>query len=537
MIAAVVRRVGYERRVDVGLIVEGVAVEPCAAVREVSDGGVCSGEWGPWLPGFVREAMQPADRQRRLGVHHTPPQVVGDILDLLERTTGPIAAHTSVLDPAVGGGAFLLAVAERMSGDRVGIVENLWAVDIDPIALAAAHSSLSLWAGVPVPSDRFVLGDFLASSTSEQLPDRVDLVVGNPPFLSQLRGPTARGADARAALRARWPDVGGYVDDAGAFLLAGAERVSARGAMVLVQPDSVLASSDAAPVRARLQAGAPIRGLWVDAKRSFAASVDTVAIVSAPGKPGPVQVGWVEAAEPTAASWGHLLAVARGVPVIEAPNAGATLGSIANVTAGFRDQYYGLVDAVVDDAGGDHPLITVGLIDPLRNRWGVVPARFAKQRFQHPSVDLDRVDPAIADWIQARLVPKVLVASQTKVIEAIVDEVGCTVPSVPVVSVEPGPEAPSLWHVAALLTSPFATTLAVLDAAGTALSADAIRVSAARLARLPLPLDRDLWDTAAVAARRGDVDECGRAILCAHGLDHRSDVLEFWQARRPSSLR
>ncbi|MGB1506480.1 MAG: hypothetical protein ACPHDT_13450, partial [Acidimicrobiales bacterium] len=115
-----------------------------------------------------------------------------------------------------------------------------------------------------------------------------------------------------------------------------------------------------------------------------------------------------------------------------------------------------------------------------------------------------------------------------------VDEVGSAVPSVPVVSVEPRPDAPSLWHLAALLTSPVATTLAVLDAAGSAMSADAIRVSAPRLARLPLPGDRRAWDEAAIAAHRGDIDECGWAMLRAHGLGHRCDVFEFWRSRIPS---
>jgi len=533
-IAAVVHRVATARHVEVELIVDGVVVDAADSVLEAGTGSVCAGPWGPWLPGFVREALQPSEAQRVLGVHHTPPQIVGDILDLLEQTTGPIADRASVLDPAVGGGAFLLAAAERMRGDRIDVAERFWAVDLDPVALGTAHAALSLWAGGSVPSDRFVVGDFLAATTGAHLPERVDLVVGNPPFLSQLKGPTARSADARAALRRRWPDVGGYVDDAAAFLLAGAELLASDGAMVLVQPDSILAASDAAAVRARLQTVAPIRGLWVDENRSFAASVDTVAIVAAPGDSGPVQVGWGAAVEPSAGSWGHLLAAARGVPIIATPSDTPTLAEIADVTAGFRDQYYGLVDAVVDDADGDHRLITVGLIDPLHNGWGERPARFAKQRFRHPSIDLDRVDPAVRDWIRARLVPKVLVASQTKVLEAIVDEVGSAVPSVPVVSVEPRPDAPSLWHLAALLTSPVATTLAVLDAAGSAMTADAIRVSAPRLARLPLPGDRSAWDEAAAAACRGDLDECGWAMLRAHGLGHRCDVFEFWRSRIPT---
>ena len=75
----------------------------------------------------------------------------------------------------------------------------------------------------------------------------------------------------------------------------------------------------------------------------------------------------------------------------------------------------------VDDATGAHPLVTSGVIDPLDDGWGRRPTRFAKRSFGAPSVLLDRVDPSIDAWIRDRLVPKVLVASQTRVIEAIVD--------------------------------------------------------------------------------------------------------------------
>lgn len=523
------------RGVEVDLIVAGRAVAPAPVVvdLDVSD-AIVAGEWGPWLPGFVREAMTERAAQRRLGVHHTPPAVVDEILDLVERAVGPIGPSLTVLDPAVGGGAFLLAAVERFTGDRAEIAGRCWAVDVDAVALATARAALSLWARHQLPDDHFVTGDFLAPSTVGQLPDGFDLIVGNPPFLSQLRGDTSRSADAREALRERWPDVGRYVDDAAAFLLAAADLLGSGGALALVQPNSVLAASDTAPVRARLQTAAPIRGLWVDEQRSFAAGVDTVAVVAVRDRdPGPVLVGDVECPAPSGASWGGLLAAGRGVPLIEVSDGRPTLGTIAHLTAGFRDQFYGLVDAVQDDPDARHPLITVGLIDPLDNAWGRIPAKFARRSFTHPGVVLERVDPKIDGWIRDRMVPKVLVASQTKVLEAIVDEAGVQVPSVPVVSVEPGANAPSLWHVAALLTCPVATVLALLDASGTALSANAIRVSASRLAALPLPVDRDAWDAAADAAQRGDVAACGAAMLDSHGFGDRRDVFDFWRSRLP----
>ncbi|MEO0495553.1 MAG: hypothetical protein AAF081_19265, partial [Actinomycetota bacterium] len=158
--------------------------------------------------------------------------------------------------------------------------------------------------------------------------------------------------------------------------------------------------------------------------------------------------------------------------------------------------------------------------------------RFAKRSFDAPSVLIDRVDPSIAGWVRDRLVPKVLVASQTRVLEAIVDAEGRRVPCTPVVSVEPTGSA-SVWHLAALLTSPVASAWLLADAAGTALSADAVRVSASTLAALPLPADDRAWDTAAEAARTGDVAGCGRAMLTAHGIDD-DTLLAWWWERMPT---
>jgi len=533
-VAAVVLLVARARGLEVVLDLDGAEVAPSTAVLAIDDGIADAGEWGPWLPGFVREALESPTRRKRMGIHHTPPSVVSDILDLAETAVRPLAGVASVLDPAVGGGAFLLAAVERMAGAPADVVARLWAVDVDPLALATCRASLALWAGVAPPIEQFIVGDFLAAEVQMSLPPMVDAVVGNPPFLSQLRDRTVRSDSAREHLRARWPDVGRYVDDAAAFLLAGGELLNDGGVMALVQPTSLLGAADAEPVRHRLAVTAPPRAVWVDGHRSFAAGVDTVAVVAAPGAPSDVLVGSDRHPLPGSASWGALLAAARGVPAPPSPPAeGQSLASIASVTAGFRDQYYGLVDAVHDDPTGEIRLITSGLIDPLHNRWGSRPCRFAKRTLTHPAVDLDLVAPAVRSWVHDRLRPKVLVASQTRVLEAIVDPAGALVPSVPVVSVEPNGSAPSLGHVAALLTCPVATARLLHEAAGTALSATAIRVSARRLADLPLPVDRRAWDRAAAAVEVGDVDACGVAMLAAHGLEDRTDLLDHWRSTRP----
>lgn len=531
-VAAAVAAVATHCGQQVELIVDGTVVDAAPAVAEVEVDPEVIERWGPWLPGLLRETLVPSEGRRGFGVHHTPPDVVEEILDLAETCGTVWTESTTALDPAVGGGAFLLAVASRLPGSRSDVVARLQGIDIDPLAVAATVAGLTLWAGTPPPAGAFRVADFLAVEPSALSP--VDVVVGNPPFLSQLKGSGIRTREDRERLAARWAGVGRYVDDAMAFALASVDVVVEGGVVVLVQPASALGAADAEPVRARLMASAPLRGLWVDRTRRFAADVDTVALVACRGgDEGPVSVEGVAMPPPASTSWAPLLSVGAGTPLIER-HPGPVLSDVARVTSGFRDQFYGLRGAVDDDPDGAHPLVTSGAIDPLRLRWGYRPSRFDRVRYTHPVVDLQRVDEGVRPWVEARMVPKVLVASQTKVIEAVVDEAGRAVPGTPVVSVEPTDPEVDVWHLAALLTSPVATALLVREAAGTALSADAVRVSARLLGSLPLPMDNAAWASAAEQARQGDVVGCGTSMLSAHGLGDRPDLLEWWVARIPA---
>src|SRR5690606_11062339 len=100
-----------------------------------------------------------------------------------------------------------------------------------------------------------------------------------------------------------------------------------------------------------------------------------------------------------------------------------------------------------------------------------------------------------ASWAVARRVPKVLVATQTRVVEAVVDEAGGWLPSVPVITVTAPPDR--LWHVAAALHAPTASVVAAHRSAGTARSLGAIKLSARQVEGLPAPVDPAAWDEGA----------------------------------------
>lgn len=180
----------------------------------------------------------------------------------------------------------------------------------------------------------------------------------------------------------------------------------------------------------------------------------------------------------------------------------------------------------MSDEGDGAPLITSGLIDVNRCHWGARPVRFARQRYAAPRVDIGRLDPALAAWATRRLVPKVLVATQTRVIEAVVDAAGAWLPSVPVITVTPR-RRDDEWRIAAVLAAPPVSAWAAATYLGCGLSGSALKLSASQVVGLPLPSTP--WDDAVEALRSGAVDRAAELMCAAYEVDDPA-VLRWWRA-------
>jgi SAM-dependent methyltransferase len=421
-------------------------------------------------------APQPAEessRRRRLGAWYTPTALVDHVVDLAfdSPTVVPGDRALRVLDPACGDGRFLAAVRRR-----AGSVE-LTGCDLDPDALAASRTTLG-------DDAELIAADALEHDWAGR---ELDLVIGNPPFLNRLASLTTRGH------RSRWGG-GPYADAAAEFLALAVDLVRPQGGRVaLIVPQSLLTARDAAPIRAAVTRRAALTHLWWSPTTMFDAQVRTAALVLTTGAhQGPVRRTYgptFDAHRPAhlQASWGALL-LDGDEAAPRTPTDGPVLGDLASFSADFRDQYYGLVGAVGDELDGP-PLITCGLIDPGRCLWGERAVRFARQSYQAPRVDLARLRPELQRWAAARLVPKVLIANQTRTIEAVVDHCGAWLPSVPVISAVPrDPTDPdALDRIASVLGSPAATAWVRHHAAGSGLSADTIRLNPRLLASIPVP--------------------------------------------------
>ena len=365
------------------------------------------------------------------------------------------------------------------------------------------------------------------------------VMIGNPPFLSQLSNATAASRGLAALLRVQSDGaISRYADLASAFLLAAARRVQPGGRIGFVLPASVMAGRDTEAVRAHVLEACRLQHLWLAEGYAFGCMVRPCALVlerhgapAVPATPGASSLTFHAntASYPVGRSSGHapakimpalsvrfddphplstVAASLDGVPIIRMRSTGR-FGDHATVTADFRDQYYGLRGFIVeDDTLGDRSrdafpkLVTSGTIDLAACHWGTRSVRFLGEVWQSPRVDRERMreEGSLAAWMERRCVPKLLLATQTRVLEVYVDARGDLVPSVPLITIVPHVgEDP--WMLAAALAAPPITAHALRISFGAAMDARSIRLAAAQVAALPMPSDACAWRDAAHAFR------------------------------------
>ena len=383
----------------------------------------------------------PVSQRKLLGAWYTPPELVDAVATEVLRGFSP----RTVLDPACGDGRFL-----------------------EPFAASAAVTGIDV-----DPTTTWTHGDSLSMDWGNR---QFDAVVGNPPFLNQLARSTSRGGKSRFG-------GGPYADSAAEFLSLAVRLTRTGGRVGLVLPLSMLSTRDVAAIRDDVSQRAALRWMWWSTTLMFDANIRVWAGVWEVGcAQGEVRraCGPKFEVRPSIAmpeQWSGLIA-----DTVQAAHDGPVLGDIASFTADFRDQYYGLVGSVSDASIGS-PLITSGLIEPNECWWGRQTVRFAKHRYSAPRVDLSALSPSLQQWAAQRLVPKILIANQTRRIEAVIDREGDWLPSVPVITCT----TDRLDEVVAVLHSDAATDWVRYHAAGSGLSATSVRLTARLLASIPLP--------------------------------------------------
>lgn len=119
------------------------------------------------------------------GAHYTPEDLAEFVAKQIMACFASSNSQPIVLDPAVGDGELLLAMAKLLAGKPM-----LRGYDIDSAAVTAARQKIQ--ETIPFPEPKLEQLDFLADSLTDADPDNLaDIIIANPPYVrTQILGAT-----------------------------------------------------------------------------------------------------------------------------------------------------------------------------------------------------------------------------------------------------------------------------------------------------------------------------------------------------------
>jgi SAM-dependent methyltransferase len=274
--------------------------------------------------------------RRDEGRVYTPTSLVDFILDLSEYTADAPIETLRLLDPACGGGAFLLGAVDRLavrmasqiddvitpkgsSALQSAVEGNLFGIDKDPIACDLAREAMrrhvATLTGRQVSPNFFasnvICADFLLTNSRILPIEQLDRVVGNPPYVATTR----LSEEQKADLRSRFIVANGRLDLYTLFFEKGLRLLRPGGMLAFITPNKFLVSESSKRLRTLMLSCASIHTIAnFRSHRVFedAATVPCVTVLRreatasafrlmectvAPGGQGPVHV--IETSSPT----------------------------------------------------------------------------------------------------------------------------------------------------------------------------------------------------------------------------------------------
>lgn len=206
-------------------------------------------------------AMLPKALRSQMGAYYTPPALTERLLDMAE-DAGIQWANAKVLDPACGGGAFLLPVAMRMrqalqalsaKNFLLHLEGHLQGFELDPFAawLTQVWLEVTFAAELRAAGTQFPAIVRVCDSLDQDAPEKgqYDLVVGNPPYGRVTLSSTQRQKYARGLY--------GHANLYGLFTDLALRWIRPQGVLAYVTPTSFLAGEYFKALRGLLAKEAP----------------------------------------------------------------------------------------------------------------------------------------------------------------------------------------------------------------------------------------------------------------------------------------
>lgn len=256
--------------------------------------------------------LVPTGTRSAFGMYYTPPALTDRLLDMAAEA-GIDWKTARVLDPACGGGAFLLPVALRMRDALAerppaeqfkSITTRIRGFEIDPFAAWLTQT----WLEIALADIRAAAGKELpplvqVCDTLEQAPDAklFDIVIGNPPYGRVSLTPGQRTRFARSLF--------GHANLYGVFTDIALRWTKPNGVIAYVTPTSFLAGEYFKALRSLLAAEAPPVAVdFIEARRGVFEDVLQEALLATyrrRGKPNGTAVHYLAVASDMTAEITH----------------------------------------------------------------------------------------------------------------------------------------------------------------------------------------------------------------------------------------
>lgn len=187
------------------------------------------------------------DVRKALSAYFTPPALAAATLAAISELADP-TQQMRVLDPACGGGSFLVPMARLLIGHRVlqgrapvqacaEVLEQLKGIEIDSglarISAALVKRMIQREWDIEVDTSELVLCD---NALTAKLPATFDIAIGNPPYSKVWR----KGAEDAKALAGR-ADLGGHTNLYALFVMRTLDWLKPGGGLAFILPTSFVA--------------------------------------------------------------------------------------------------------------------------------------------------------------------------------------------------------------------------------------------------------------------------------------------------------
>jgi predicted RNA methylase len=180
------------------------------------------------IAGIIYQSILAEGEKSKLGSYYTPYRITAEIAERLH------GYGSLFLDPCCGTGQFLIAFAEKYRTP-----ENLWGIDIDPVAVNLAKINLMLMFPELDPRLNIFCNDSLISYNERLLFDETDplpefdVIATNPPWGSR------RTKDEIAHIARYYPEISSG-ESFSWFLVKSMRMLRKTGALCFIMPEAVL---------------------------------------------------------------------------------------------------------------------------------------------------------------------------------------------------------------------------------------------------------------------------------------------------------